>query len=124
MSCFPLAERYRSIFSIAQNRQAFVAENWLLNGTQAGWNVQFTRNLNDWEIELAGDMLSKIQKCKLETEKKDYLKWKLCKMGCFSVKSCYESLCIKGNVKEPIFGENLSHQKLVSLHGRYGMSRF
>lgn len=45
-------------------------------GKVAGWNVLFTRNLNDWEIEPAMDVLRRLHKFSPIARKEDSLLWK------------------------------------------------
>lgn len=56
----PLAQMYNSLHSIEQWRQDFVAECPILMSTN-GWNMQFNRNLNDWEIKVAEKLLLRLQ---------------------------------------------------------------
>ena len=47
----PLLETFPVLFSLASNKEAFIADNFdLVSGTRQ-WNVSFVRSLNDWEVD-------------------------------------------------------------------------
>lgn len=83
-----------------------MADNWDFNGHHASWNIQFNRILNDWEVGAVGDMLMRLQKYSLNAGRLHSLIWALNKNGLFSVKSCYDTLGIRGSIKAPVFWEN------------------
>uniref|UniRef100_A0A2N9HR23 DNA repair protein RAD50 n=1 Tax=Fagus sylvatica TaxID=28930 RepID=A0A2N9HR23_FAGSY len=56
------------------------------------WNVTFTRNFNDWEMDLVVSFLNLLQSNIPAMEVEDGLWWKLKKTGRFDTRSYYEAL--------------------------------
>lgn len=46
-----LKDRFPRIFAIAQNKNMFVGEAYTFIEGKRVWDVQVTRNLNDWEVD-------------------------------------------------------------------------
>lgn len=76
----PLIENFRDLYNIAQMKKALVVDYWVFGEEQAGWNLKFTRNFNDWEIQPVLELLGRIEKFSLDAGKKDFLRWKDTKM--------------------------------------------
>ena len=54
--------------------------------------VRFTRDLNDWELDLEVDFLRILESNTPSTENGDRLRWKLKKNGDFDIRSFYYEL--------------------------------
>uniref|UniRef100_M0ZX96 Uncharacterized protein n=1 Tax=Solanum tuberosum TaxID=4113 RepID=M0ZX96_SOLTU len=54
-----------------------------------GWNFNFRRALNDWEVQRVADFLMVINDFNETTNAPDRPVWKLHSKGVFTVKSCY-----------------------------------
>ena len=49
--CFP------HLFGMAVQRSSTIEEMWDQNSGQGGWNLNFLRDFNDWELDMVGDLL-------------------------------------------------------------------
>lgn len=78
-SKFPL------IYKICSNKNCLLG-NMFSNGNPGGWNINVTRNLNDWEVEEYENLLNTVNNLRPSSHK-DKLCWKLKKNAQFSVKS-------------------------------------
>ena len=65
---------------------------WNPDGVGDGWNLLFSRALNDWEIEMVGQFILKIQAFRVQREDEDKVVWTTSRSGDFSVKSLYSTL--------------------------------
>ena len=57
----PLSITFPSLFSLAVNKEALVADLWNLVGEEGGWSPHFSRSFNDWELEEVQSFLHVIQ---------------------------------------------------------------
>lgn len=48
----PLAVSYRDLCTIATSKDACVADLWNPEQRRGGWDLNLTRNFNDWEMHL------------------------------------------------------------------------
>ena len=69
-----------------------MAELWQHSNEGGGWNPNFLRPLNDWEIVIVEPFLARLQDKVVEEGKEDKVCWVETKSGTFSVKSLYASL--------------------------------
>ena len=65
---------------------------WNQDGVGDGWNLLFSRALNDWEIEMVERFMLKIQAFRVQREDEDKVVWTTSRSGDFSVKSLYSIL--------------------------------
>ncbi|RVW75355.1 hypothetical protein CK203_052945 [Vitis vinifera] len=49
------------LFALAVHRNAMVNEVWDSSLGQGGWNLRFSRDFNDWELDLIGDLLKMLR---------------------------------------------------------------
>ena len=88
----PLCESFPSLFSISLSKNACVSDVWNLVGNGDGWTPFFARAFNNWEIELVGHFLHRIQAFQVQREEEDRVFWTESKCGAFSIKSFYSIL--------------------------------
>ena len=69
-----------------------MAELWQHSNEGGGWNPNFLRPLNDWEIVIVEPFLARLQDKVVEEGKEDKVCWVETKSGTFSIKSLYASL--------------------------------
>ena len=53
----PLSHCFPHLFVMAMHRDATIEEMWDQNSGQEGWNLNFFRDFNDWELDMVGDLL-------------------------------------------------------------------
>lgn len=84
-----LKEAFPDLFLIADNPDSLVAHNREVNT----WNPIFRRNLHDWEVDEFIDMMKTLEKCSINSQLRDKLKWGNSKDGLYTVKAGCANLC-------------------------------
>ena len=87
----PLCESFPSLFALSVDKEAWVADFWdpSVEGGRRGWNLCFSRALNDWEVER---FLERLHGKRVLGDVDDMVVWTETKSGKFSVKSLYLAL--------------------------------
>ena len=85
----PLNVYFPSLFAISNSKDAWVAKLWQHSNEGGGWNLNFLRPLNDWEIGIVEHFWARLQDKVVEEDK---VCWVDTKSGTFSIKSLYASL--------------------------------
>ncbi|RVX19065.1 putative ribonuclease H protein [Vitis vinifera] len=67
---------------------ATVNEVWDSSLGQGGWNLKFSRDFNDWELDLIGDLLNMLRGFRISSEE-DSVLWKGGGHGTFGVRDAY-----------------------------------
>ena len=57
----PLSLTFPSLFSVATNKEAMVADYWNPIREERGWSPLFARPFNDWEMEIVKIFLYDLQ---------------------------------------------------------------
>lgn len=84
-----LKEAFPTLFLIEDNPDSLIAHNREVNT----WNPIFRRNLHDWEVDEFIDMMKTLEKCSINSQLRDKLKWGNSKDGLYTVKAGYANLC-------------------------------
>ncbi|KAL0015279.1 hypothetical protein SO802_002348 [Lithocarpus litseifolius] len=71
--------------------------NILGEGERRTWDVCFTWNLNDWELDLVVDLFHILESNTPSMDNEDCMKWKLKKDGDFDIRSLYYELMLMGD---------------------------
>ena len=88
MGNFSLKSIFPEMHDLAVNKQVSVVEVW----TQHGWNFQFRRNFNDWEIGTVIDFFGRLGTFTGTRDEHDRLWWSRINKGTFKVNSAYKLL--------------------------------
>lgn len=97
----PLRLEFPLLFSLAQCKDAWVA-NCVEGGSRVVfWNVHFERTVNDWEMDDCSVFYSLLYSKAWRRGRDDKLLWLSSKNGVFSVKSMYGVLLRGSNVGFP-----------------------
>ena len=88
----PLCESFPSLFVISLAKDVWVSDVWNPDGVGDGWTPLFSRELNDWEIEMVERFMLKIQPFRMQREIEDKVVWTASRNGVFLVKSLYSIL--------------------------------
>ena len=72
--CFP------HLFVMAVQRSSTVKEMWDQNSGQGGWNLNFLRDFNDWELDMVGDLFHVLRGHKHSLEE-DSVLWRRGRKG-------------------------------------------
>lgn len=86
----PRKDEFLTLFNIAINPNAMVADYLVEGSDHSGWNVLTRRGLNDWEIDHMTCLVGYLDLLNINPEGEDQCKWCLGRNGNFSVKLCYK----------------------------------
>ncbi|KAG2720367.1 hypothetical protein I3760_02G032600 [Carya illinoinensis] len=89
------------LFRIATCKGAAVADSYLFTNNMLNWNVDFSRDLQDWEVSEAADFYAILYASKIDQTRDDMLQWTHDSKSRFSVKSYYKILTSLGNITFP-----------------------
>jgi hypothetical protein len=98
-----LKDRFPILFSCSSSRGATL-DTVLCRSAPRGageWNVTFTRNFNDWEVEMVAEFFQVLSSVAVPNLVPDELKWKCNKAGVFDSKSFYAALSNRPRVLFP-----------------------
>ncbi|KAG2688934.1 hypothetical protein I3760_09G116400 [Carya illinoinensis] len=96
-----LKDAFPTVFRVACDPKALVADFLVRSGDQAQWNVTFSRAAQDWEIDSFEAFFSLLYSTKLNDLREDKLWWTPAGKGNFSVRSFYKSLVTTPNSQFP-----------------------
>ena len=88
-----------SLFQIASDKEASIAEVKGTSGEQLHWNISFSRAAQDWEMNSFADFYSLLYSVKPSNVQKDGLWWVPAEKGVFSVRSFYKALTQDPNIR-------------------------
>jgi len=92
--CKPLANLFPNCYNLALNKRGTVKDFMVRSMIFSSWNIQPRRNLNDWEIEEMGRLLTSLEGYSLgKGGQPDEMIWLLDVDNGFSVKSMFDGLC-------------------------------
>ena len=95
-----LSQIFPLLFELAAHRNATVNEVWDPSFGQGSWNISFSRDFNDWEVDLVGSLLSMLRDYKISSEE-DSVFWKGGGSGIFRVKEAYNLLVASNDIVFP-----------------------
>uniref|UniRef100_A0A2N9ERP2 Reverse transcriptase zinc-binding domain-containing protein n=1 Tax=Fagus sylvatica TaxID=28930 RepID=A0A2N9ERP2_FAGSY len=98
---FALKEAFPALFSIAENKEAAVAEYMQRSHGNLQWEVKFVRNLQDWELDSLVSFLARLYSVSLNDSGMDHLCWQQDSKSVFSVHSYYRCLNASITVQFP-----------------------
>jgi hypothetical protein len=128
----PLKESFPVLFRIARNKEAWVSDHMQITNEEIHWNVQFFREVQDWEVEVVLAFYSKLYETRRHVGRVDWICWTPSKRKCFEVSSfsvCFPLFRIGTRWGVLLshgraFGKLKSRSELVSLYGRLLLVRF
>ena len=95
-----LSQIFPLLFELAAHRNATVNEVWDPSFGQGSWNISFSRDFNDWEVDLVGNLLYMLRDYKISSEE-DSVLWKGGGSGIFRVKEAYNLLVASNDIVFP-----------------------
>jgi len=88
---------FPALFGIAYVKDAAVADNFEHLGDSIQWNMSFTREAHDWEVDVFVSFFQVLHSVKVSRDTEDKLWWVSSKKGVFKVKSFFYSLASSGS---------------------------
>ena len=85
-------DAFPSMYALASNKEAFVADMWEHSREEGGWSPCFTRRFNDWELDEVHGFFQTIQRMRVLPRQDDILVFREAKDGRYSVKLLYRAL--------------------------------
>ena len=86
----PLKEVFPLLYSIAWNKEAFVAEHLCWQNGFVHWDVLFIRMFQDWELESLNSFFALLYSIEVGQSEEDKVAWFAARSGSFEVKSYYK----------------------------------
>jgi hypothetical protein len=97
----PLKDVFPELHRIARVQDAVVADHVHFRGASVHWEVQFTRLVQDWELESVSLFLELLYSATIHRLEEDKLCWKPSPDKGFQVKSYYKEICSPGTGSFP-----------------------
>ena len=82
---------FLGLFSIACEKDASMEDNYEVLGGTNQWNVSFSREAHDWEVEVFASFFQVLHTARVRQGGADRLWWIFSKRGCFTVKFLHAS---------------------------------
>ncbi|RVX13136.1 putative mitochondrial protein [Vitis vinifera] len=70
-----LSQNFPQLFALAVHRNATVNEVWDSSLGQGGWNLRFSKDSNDWELDAIGELFHMLRDFRISSEE-DSMLWK------------------------------------------------
>jgi hypothetical protein len=87
-----LKENFPVLYSITREKDASVAANVEFLGGVPQWNVIFSREVHDWEVNVVTALFQKLQFVSIQRGSPDKLWWISSKKGTFKVEDFFRAL--------------------------------
>ena len=95
-----LSQNLPQLFALAVHRNATVKEVWDSSLGQGGWNLRFSRDSNDWELDAIGELFHMLRDFKISSEE-DSVLWKGGGHGAFRIRDAYNLLAAPSAIAFP-----------------------
>jgi hypothetical protein len=97
----PLKDVFPELHRIARVQAAVVADHVHFQGDSVHWEVQFTRLVQDWELESVSLFLESLYSVTIHRFEEDQIRWKPSPDKGFQVQSYYKEICSYGTGSFP-----------------------
>jgi hypothetical protein len=87
-----LKEAFPGLYIIAKFKEASIADNVECSNGTTQWNIQFTRLIHNWEVEVLASFYKCLHACKMRGVGDNKLWWLPSRKGIFEVKSFYQAI--------------------------------
>ena len=108
---------FPELFAISRDREASVDDIRSFPKGILHWDLRFSRNVHDWELESLSNFMELIYSIPLKGEGEDRLGWRRNLNKGFSVKEYYRYLSMTFSLGK-VFGRQRSHQGSLSFLGQ------
>ena len=86
-----LSQTFPQLFALVVQKNASINEMWDSSLGQGGWNIRFSRDSNDWELDAIGELLHLLRDLRISLEE-DAVIWKGEGHGRFRIRDAYKLL--------------------------------
>ena len=95
-----LSQAFPQLFVLVAQRNASVNEMWDSSFGQGVWNIRFSRNSNDWELDAIGELFHMLRDLRISSEE-DSVIWKGGGHGYFRIRDAYKLLTVPSAITFP-----------------------
>ncbi|RVX12326.1 putative ribonuclease H protein [Vitis vinifera] len=95
-----LSQTFPQLFALAVQRNAMVNEMWDSSLGQGGWNIRFSKDSNDWELDAIGELFHMLRDLRISSEE-DLVIWKEGGHGSFRIRDAYKLLAAPSAITFP-----------------------
>ena len=88
----PLQDTFPNLFRLARVLDVSVADHLQILGTSHHWDVVFSRQAQDWELEIVSAFMELLYSCPIRRGSLDEMCWRLSSQKAFTVRSYYSCL--------------------------------
>ena len=81
-----------SVTSLARNQEATVADHLRFQGNTHSWDIEFSRQAQDWELDIVDTFMSCLYSSPIHSGRMDTICWNLGSREAFEVRSFYSAL--------------------------------
>jgi hypothetical protein len=97
----PLREQFPDLFRLARAPEASVADHLCFNGSIRHWDIAFSRQVHDWELETVAAFMELLYSCSIRQGHLDSLCWRPSSQKTFQVRSYYSALLNPSRISFP-----------------------
>ena len=95
-----LSQTFPQLFALAVQRNATVNEMWDTSLGQGGWNIRFSKDSNDWELDAIGELFHMLRDLRISSEE-DSVIWKGGGHGSFQIRDASKLLVAPSAITFP-----------------------
>jgi hypothetical protein len=88
----PLWDKFPALFRLARNQEATVADHLRFHGTTHSWDIEFLRQVQDWELDIVDTFMKWLYSSPIHPGSMDTICWNLGSREVFEVRSFYLAL--------------------------------
>uniref|UniRef100_A0A2N9IAI6 Reverse transcriptase domain-containing protein n=1 Tax=Fagus sylvatica TaxID=28930 RepID=A0A2N9IAI6_FAGSY len=88
----PLRNQFPILYNLARDPESRVSDICLFQGSTTSWDIEFTRSVQDWELEMVESFMSLLYSQTIRPGVVDSLCWTPSCRGLFEVRSFYNTL--------------------------------
>ena len=88
----PLKQTFPELFRLARNKEAYIGDYMVHHNGSIHWDLDFTRSVQDWELESVSTFLDLLYSTKVQGSGADTLLWSTSGKKDFSVSNYYRVL--------------------------------
>ena len=88
----PLRDRFPVLFCLSRKSEAMVADHLQFHGSNHIWDVEFSRAVQDWELDLVESFMELLYSTPVRQGSLNAVRWNISRREVFEVSSFYSAL--------------------------------